>query len=312
MDAFKDISKQIFMNYKKYGSMTVKSKISDFFLENGNENAEYGVNQGIFKILTRSMENRDGRILYENNENISTIAKRLFDKLIKQGFSDVDADLIMHSIDNIGVCSYASATEIIIDYFKDKQDLFKEKFGYDLITNDYGNKSINGAELLLDLFVWANTESNGGTMFLDDHSINMDLMKTSEYLDKNQVYFSNSSGFNCELLNKFLASKGLKIETNNKYYRSREISLEKSKQMVKEHLSKNLPIAMGIYGKTTIYSSWHVQSMGDNGHSIFITGISDLGFICTSWSKEFLIPFTEYLSDDRNYVDLIEFIELVD
>jgi len=224
----------------------------------------------------------------------------------------------MHSIDNIGVCSYASTVGIIINYFKNKPILFKEKFGYDLITDDYGIKSINGAELLLDLFVWANTEANGGVIFRDNHTINRDILKKAKYLDSKQVYFSNSSGFNADLLNKFLASKGINLKVNSQVCYGKRKDSGKIVSRIVDHLSMGLPIEMGVGNGSTIYSYYNrmYKCKIGGGHSIFITGICDEGFICATWGSKGIVPFKEFFRYIKygywNDVSLIYFNSIFD
>jgi len=79
-----------------------------------------------------------------------------------------------------------------------------------------------------------------------------------------------------------------------------------------------LPIEMGVGNGSTIYSYYNrmYKCKIGGGHSIFITGICDEGFICATWGSKGIVPFKEFFRYIKygywNDVSLIYFNSIFD
>ena len=274
----------------------------------------YGVNQGGLKDFSKSdlpdwaTQNIPfiSSLLLKNELMNGKDATRLQSKLILEGFTPVDARVILDTVDSVGACSYAAMCNTIFQIYYNKPDEFQKTFGYPMYTVQDGKVGLNSNELLLDLYVWANTKGNGGSLILDNHTLNPDALKTGEYMldAKNQEYMSSSAtGLKEEKLNGFLASKGADSNYQvNLIHNSSTITnaeLANLKNEVSNALSNGLPIEMGVSGGTRIFTfdntnnSVFMTIPQNEGHAVFITGMTETGFIVSSWGGEYLIPFSE-------------------
>lgn len=238
---------------------------------------------------------------------------RIEDKLIDSGFHPHDAANITMNLDSTGACSYAATCNALITLFKNHDDLFQTHFGYSLYKNIDGKTQLNSAELLTDLYVFANSVENGGSLFENKKiisTINNGRLDTEKQL----CMIKTLGGVQDSILTKFLESKGInknfKTETIA-YYLDRKISsqieeVEAIRSVIAKKLSEGEAISMCVYktkmgemrfvseDNSIIYSTNDFE-VDNSGHAVFVTGLSDDGIIVSSWGERFTIPNRDFL-----------------
>ena len=326
-----DQSQQTTRRYVNY-----YSNVFDSF---GKEN--YGVDQGGIKKLstfwyngkqytyTEAMQlieraKYNGEVIPNFYEQKTTEYNELKNKLIgKYNFNEVEASIIMNTVDDAGACSYASVCNEIFSSFIGKESEFLQAFGYPMYKYENGNIKFNSNELLLDLYVFANMRENGGNFIIKKNDGTYTLNRT--YLNLNrkdptgrfllqadnyQKYMSTISGKNNKIINSFLNSKGYSYEskTITTGYSNNAIT-QQNVNDVYNHICNGGTASLGIYdGDSEIkmiscdprsYPSQTTKNWNGGGHSIFITGIANNGFIVSSWGKKYIIPFADLTSTAR-------------
>ncbi len=324
------------LNYIKNG---INSSISGFFSHFGNsKEGTYGADQAGISSLCKYIYNgkeytyeqamdvyngalKQGKPLPHFKKQASAEYFKLKNKLLAQGFSSSDASIIMSTIDDAGACTYAATVNEIFYAFKGREYEFQQKFGYPMYKIENGKTKLNFNELLLDLYVYVNSEENGGSFILNDKSLNPDRLRSDRHdvfgrvmLDaEKQVYLSNFSyGKNEPVIADFLISK------NINYYGSKTVALNNGKTMdinsfkeilnnVFNELYAGKSLSLDIFNWNNII---HMISINENlypsvstdtwsegsGHAVFITGIGDGGFYVSSWGSEYNIPFKDLMN----------------
>ena len=245
----------------------------------------------------------------------------LKNKIMNMGFTSNDSTIIMDTINAAGACSYASVCNNIYYLFRNREGYFKKIFGYDMYKS---NGEFNSAELLLDLYIYANTEENGGHFIKKNINGKYELNKeyfSSETIDiygrdtldaHKQEYMSlGIKGRNNDTINNFLKSKNQNLSYESSFFIDNfdkvKYSIEEQKQIIAE-LSKRLndsEIALDMNyfmdpnHPIVAYScdpENYVDVSTNNwnegaGHSVTITGIADSGFFISSWGREYYITF---------------------
>ena len=324
------------LNYIKN---SINSSISGFFSRFGNsKEGTYGADQAGISSLCKYIYNGEeytheqamaaynealnqGKPLPHFKKQASAEYFKLKNKLLAQGFSSSDASIIMSTVDDAGACTYAATVNEIFYAFKGREHEFQQKFGYPMYKIENGKTKLNFNELLLDLYVYVNSEENGGSFILNDKSLNPDRLRSDRHdvfgrvmLDaEKQVYLSNFSyGKNEPVIADFLISK------NINYYGSSMVALNRGKTMdigsfeeilnnVFNELSAGKSLSLDIFNwNNTI----HMISVNENlypsvstdtwdegsGHAVFITGIGNGGFYVSSWGSEYIIPFKDLMN----------------
>ncbi len=249
---------------------------------------------------------------------------RLKNKLMSKGFSAPDASLILSGVDKKGACSYAAALNEVVNQFLNHNDLFKQYFGYDLFIEDKnGSIRINSGELLLDLYLFANDVDNLGQLWYKNPNtgkmevINKDFNQIDVFNrptlnSASQNYMSNSLSENIYILNSFLKSKNKNLKWNNEriYTKLNETKLADMEMneiidVVQKNLIDRRDIHLGIYSGTnenpikfiSMNNPSYVISTNSwregGGHAVYVTGMTNMGFIVSSWGEKFLIPFSD-------------------
>jgi len=269
-------------------------------IRDGNKKMEYGVNQS---------PTDSGFIGYAFNsfESIKTIAKK----------HNADLSLVqyaMFNLDNTGACSYADRCNTIFFHFKDDPELFKKSFGYDMYIEVNGKKQLNSKALLTDLFLFANSTENGGSIFYTDVSTGKLLTSIRNINMEKQIYVSR----NDPVINAFFKKNNLniKVETNIIKNYGDDFNLEYLVERVKNELAngnmlsiseysvKGEPIKFknldGIMNAST--KSWRT----DDSHITTIVDVADKGFEIITWGHKYLIKF-EDLTKDNFLISLRQF-----
>ena len=162
---------------------------------------------------------------------------------------------------------------------------------------------LNANELLLDLYIWANTKNNGGKLINEDKTLNEKyLLDDENLLDANKQQFLSSAkkGFDIKILNDFLKSKGdpatYKI---NKLSHDGSASikyLERMKNELSKALSNDIPIELSITKgtkMTTFYGDYMREEVLTGAHSVYVTGMNEDGVFVSSWGGRWFISFND-------------------
>ena len=225
-----------------------------------------------------------------------------------------DVESIMNVLDSVGACSYANVCNEIFMLYKNRPDLFKSHFGYDM----YNQKGeLNTAKLLTDLYIYSNTSNTtGGHLFEIDVNGNLKIIPGSKI--ESQQYLSNTNkGMNITIINGFL-------EKNNSSFRlsservvklgeyNLTITQAKLVQELKNRLLKGelLSLHERSEGKEIVFENLDnpleerkktTHNWGEGGgHATTIIGITENGLIISSWGNKYLIKFSDL--DSNNFV----------
>ena len=230
----------------------------------------------------------------------------------RYNMSAKDAAKIISALDSVGACSYAEIANELFTFFKDIPDEFEKYFGFPLyVEGENGLININDKELLLDMYIFINSEVNGGYLIGTDKSGNnyiksgmIDGMFGRYWLksENAQRYMSGADGVNAILVNKYLKSKGYPgrytTEVINSVDENVEINALKSE--IKQSMESGEAVSIGLRSKTDrpinfvdidkgeIYNN--TLSWGEgSGHAVCVTGVREDGIVISSWGKKFLL-----------------------
>lgn len=247
---------------------------------------KYGTDQGIFM-------NKD-------------IRKKMKRELMKEyNMSAFDTEVLMKKLNSIGACSYAAAANDIISYFRYKPNQFEKIFGFPLYTiNSSGSYAINCARLLADMYIWFNSVENRGRLFYkEDGKLKYyKIHNKSDFSEQNYVWIKTSNGK--PRIEDYIRSKSSYIACVNRYINGFDKNITKLKQAeVMRNLKNGNGVTLYIMknnskirfidmdtGKT--YSSTFDWKEG-NAHIVKVTGMTDTGFIVSTWGKRCLVPFED-------------------
>lgn len=234
---------------------------------------------------------------------------RLHNILKNKGMNDSEASTLLNKIDSTGVCTYADIANEIITSFRYNPSLYKETFGYRLYSNANGEKVLNANELLLDLYIFANS-NNGKDLFTNKNGIihldNLDT-ESQEYLSKDRL----------SVVEEFLKSKDPSLSYNYKTNNVKPSSVRSIKARIKDGLNEG-NVGLIIFSKEdNIYlanknncqlgNNGITRFLDDNGnekystsswgegmsHAVFVTGINNKGVIVSSWGERLTIPYED-------------------
>ena len=248
---------------------------------------------------------------YQSSEYI-----KLQDYLTSKGMTTSESTNLLTFMNTTGVCSYTDIVNEILTSYRNNPKLFRSQFGYGLYTYTDGKKTLNGNQLLLDLYTYANTHYKGKDSFRplfresSDGSLHINSLDTSE-----QVYLEKDD---YKIVENFLKSKdeSLSYEYKTKMYKP-SLEPDKVKYRIKEALKKgnvgitiysksqnekyanNSNIELGEDGSTILYDptgeyqvdteSW---DEGDS-HAMLVTGLTNKGIIVSSWGKRLVINYED-------------------
>ena len=318
------------------------NELYNFYASFGSSATEsYGVDQDVIQKMCNYKLNTYGYITNYDYSSATNVVNRhkeqglpiphfrkegnqkyvsLKDKLQYMGFSKDEAAVILESINDRGACSYADVCNNIFYHFRNNAEDFEKIFGYPMIVSNKGELNLNSSELILDLYVFANSKENGGRFFSKNHIIpsalsdKIDVFERKILNARNQVYVSHNDA----VVEKFLQSKSphLSFERdvflwnywgNYSYDQDAFIeALNKVERSIKDGYSPSLcyysngnPIRMLSYDPK-VYSSTSTSVWNEGeGHIVAITGVDSDGFIVSSWGQKYKIPFYDLLNDGR-------------
>lgn len=233
----------------------------------------------------------------------------------KYNASTEDVKSIMYVLDSLGACSYANVCNEIFMMYKNRPDLFKSHFGYDMYNQ---NGELNTAKLLTDLYIYSNTYNNtGGFLFYINENGN--LIINPNFRIENQQFLSNTNkGMNTTIINGFLEKNNSNFRLNSeRVVKLGEYNLTITQtelvQEVKNRLLKGelLSLHERAEGRAIVFEnldnpfeakeiqkSTHRWKEG-NAHATTIIGITENGLIISSWGNKYLIKFSDL--DSNNF-----------
>ena len=237
-------------------------------------------------------------------------------------FSKDDASVAILAIDsNVGACTYASFANEIFASFIGKEAAFENAFGFPMYITVNGVRRFNASQLMADIYVSINSSKYGGRLFNVDafgnYTINPYVISAQKDLsgrkkiDANfQNYLSGRDASRVKLCSKYLESKGVKYESvNYKYYSGlgSNATLAKFKLDIAKGIRDGKHYSISIHGSKDgfirlidpLTGNARVFK-GNGGHSMYITGMTNGGFVVSSWGKQYVIPFTDLINGNFN------------
>ncbi len=217
----------------------------------------------------------------------------------KYGLSERDALIVLNSVNLVGACSYADMCNMLYELYGFDEEKFEKDFGYPLLLS---NGKVNGNQLLLDLFVHTNIESEDGLLVRDSTgkvAINKKYINEQgsqfdyDEQDNNQNYMSRFYRYYAGYLRSFLKSNGSSVNISD--YATDDYGLYLStdlKHVLSDALQKNKPIHMGLRAGATLYGidGGEIQTL-DGGHAVTPVAMTKDGVIVRSWGKRYYVPF---------------------
>lgn len=310
-------------SYKGYQSYKAThqaiSELDAFFEQYRSNLTGYGTDQHIAANI----------VPVNNNSTNFGEFRRLVDKLKNMGMPADDAILFLRELDGAGACSYASFVNEIFCIYRNNSDAFEATFGFSMFTYlDDGTKVLNSAELLTDLYMFANLENNGGRLLHYDADgslrVNEAIMNDRVALSQWQQYMAYDDFRNVNLINSYLNSKSPNLfyesftetTTISKMHDTNPVAMSvddinRMKGSIQYYLDSGYPISLAYYQynnspySITMYDldggpnkstrTWNEGIEGNDvaGHSVIVTGVTDTGFVVSSWGKKYLITFDE-------------------
>lgn len=244
---------------------------------------KYGTDQGIFR-------DKD-------------IRKKMKRELMKEyNMSAFDTELLMKRLDSVGACSYAAAANDIISFFRYKPNQFEKVFGFPLYKkNSSGSYAINCARLLADMYIWFNSAENGGKLFYKENGKLKYSKKYSKTDFSEQKCVSYSDGE--YIIGEYVHSKSRDIRCVIKSLDGMYEDMNELKYFVEKELRYEGEVTLAIIkqnskirfidmdtGKTYVSTfDWNEGS----AHAVKVTGMTDTGFIVSTWGKRSLVPFED-------------------
>lgn len=240
---------------------------------------KYGTDQGIFM-------NKD-------------IRKKMKRELMKEyNMSAFDTELLMKRLDSVGACSYAAAANDIISFFRYKPNQFEKVFGFPLYKkNSSESYAMNCARLLADMYIWFNSAENGGKLFYKENG----KLKCSkpDFSEQKSVSYTNGK----YIIGEYVHSKSRDIRCVIKSFDGMYKDMNELKDFVKAELRDEGEVTLAIRkqnseirfidmdtGKTYVSTfDWNEHG----GHAVKVTGMTDTGFIVSTWGKRCLVPFED-------------------
>ncbi len=242
-------------------------------------------------------------------------------KYMKMGLTEEEVVDFLKRIDKKGACSYAAPANGIADAFKDKPELFKKLWGFDLYREVDGELVVNSEELLADLYVFANNRSIVPEAKLFD-IVDGKLTVLSDDVN-NQVYLSTKTTFRSDILDKYLKSKSSQLSysakryeyrlkrKNDKDYSSFLQTPSGLRKTFNEYLEAGNQVQIGVYKSgeypfrfnngDDVYVTSNNWNEGQ-GHAVFVTGIIDKNIIVSSWGKKMEMPLIDFCGNDFNII----------
>ncbi len=293
---------------------TIFNKLENHFEQYNFNNKNFGADQGVAKQQITYTANMKYVTQYYDS------VKKSF--MRKYNMSNSDASRLVTGFDNTGACSYAATANEIFASYKDRPADFMQDFGYPMYTMVDGKQTLNSLELLTDLYLFENHTDNGGRLFTttaDGRTITtalglssqLDLFNRNILSTEEQMYMSfGGMGKSVYLIDKFLKSKNSSLSYKSEVvidsFDTKKVLSDSDIENIKENVSEKVingyqieldffshqnPIYMKNLsgGMDCSTSTWNEGG----GHAVFVTNMTDEGFIVSSWGEKYLISFSD-------------------
>ena len=288
---------------QKLPVVNLKKRV-DFFSQFDSDNKSFfGANQDA------------GNVLLNFGIIESSEFKRLKNKLVSQGMSNIEAEKTLRFMNSTGICTYADIANIIFLNYKDNPQQFEKDFGYSMYTKVKGKNRLNSSELLLDMFTYLNSNKYNAE---DTRIFNYDdgRLSINNFDTKNQVYCSSGIlGISETVVNSFLHSKSETLnfvvdDVINHFTNQEKYDIKLLKDTINQNLSHGNEIGLGVFyekeqgkskqNKIRLYSgdtiknetlSFHTTI--SSGHAITVLGTNEYGVVVSSWGEMWTIPYQD-------------------
>jgi hypothetical protein len=229
-----------------------------------------------------------------------------------------EAIMLLEQIDNTGCCTYVAMTNAILCSFKNNPDDFEKAFGYPMYIELDGQKKLNSQELLLDMYIWINSNKNNisSDLFSYDENgkLNIQSFFNDDIYTDDQIYIQDGLYDNtdiADIMSDFLNSKSIEISdddfSNYKDFKSND----EIKNYIKDGLRNNEQMIIGF---SNVDSSKKVVMTGvnsnrvanvyqwgkDEGHEAYITSYDDEGVIVSSYGDKYKITYDDLKNAEFN------------
>lgn len=128
----------------------------------------------IEQLLLEEINYKD--FVYVNEDGRYGVAQNALDSVVENGdtktirqvaevcnMSYRTAAMYCMFLNSLGVCTYSSSTNVIVELYKDDPAQFKKDFGYPLYkVSREGNVVANGEVIMAEMFAYYNLDENGG------------------------------------------------------------------------------------------------------------------------------------------------------
>ena len=130
----------------------------------------------------------------------------------KYGMDENDAFITMRSLDLQGACTYADTCNIIYQLYDFDNEKFEKDFGYPMINKD---NTLNGNQLLLDLYIYQNIGDIGDQSELFIKNSNGRISLNNKYLLEHE--YTNETYFDASKQNYMASPKKISDENGNQH-----------------------------------------------------------------------------------------------
>ena len=215
-----------------------------------------------------------GRLSTEKRNQVNGFIDQVISNLSKAypgyQFSKIEALHFLYLMEGVsgsrGICNYATTVDAIVNMFKGKEALFKEKFGYDLYINGDTLKPINHERILVDLFTYINRGS----------LITLDPITGKPQIATNNHKYINSISFKIDALSSSRI-KFYKVDAQKDYTYPFSPELSAPPIICFEKIANNVTgTRMAIVN--TINSSFFKSPKSDSLYNFNATGIISVPF----------------------------------
>ena len=232
--------------------------------------------------------------------------------LMNKGMTRKESIALLYEVNSTGICSYASVANDILTSFRYNPREFKEKFGFSMYTYSDGKRVLNSNELMLDLYIYANSQSTNPASILRidaNGELHINNLDTSS-----QKFMSDER---LKIVDSYLKSKDSSLSYNYKEEVITPTSVSTIKSKIKTALKEG-NVGLGINGgkknrenansiniklKGTgvtrfldesgkVFRDTKRWAIGD-GHAVFVTGYNEQGVIVSSWGRRLIIPYED-------------------
>lgn len=312
-------------------SMSVEEFFDFFSKQSDSLRYDYGIDQGILQ----KHFFYEGDYMRHWNGEFTRLELLVMDKY---NMSSKEASLLLTTINTIGVCTYASTANNIVAEFIDNPKEFEELFGFPMIReNEDGEIVLNSEELLIDLYVHANSKDHhyvdiNGEIYYTIDSI-YDITESGMIVDKDMIEYDEKGRpkikeqqySNLNNTNEYIKAKNSQYEYEytcttisefeafGDFYdemeqeERQEYKLKKVQELRKlEEQGYQLEVSViGDDASSTFFTlveNDYIYELNNGGHRMKITEITEEGVYCSTWGRKAFLTYDEILTKPGNEI----------